>query len=568
MRSVVTNLLVAAFAAGAACGGTGNDTSVSSNDASASSGSSSNAGTNSGGGSGSGTNAPSSSGASSGSSGTSGSSSGSSGASSSGQGSSGGSSDAGGDSAWGTPVSGSPPFSGPTVTGTVTVEPSTSVGTIGSGFAGFSFEKTHLSNSTFVGMNAALIELFKLLGPTVARIGADDVDKCTWVPTAPAGGGAPPYSRSIGTADVDGLAAFAKATGARIIYGLDYSSNNPSNSAAEAAYAQNALGANLYGFEIGNEINRYGTWPGTLKSQYDSIANAVLTAAPGAKLVGPAAGGGDALSLTTPFAADEASKNLVLLTQHYYAGTAGKLPDAQDYVSILLNLNQSTSQTGYVGTVQTTNTAAVSNRIPDGYRVGECNTLAGHGQDGISNALISALWGLDFMFTTAEHGASGVNFHGGETGMDGSAPFYYSPIEETNGVVTAANPLFYGMLLFSLAGTGDELATTAVAGNLTFNTYALARTDGALSVVLSNKDTSEGVKATVNVGRSVTSASAIYLQGPAPASLTSMTGITLAGAGISAAGAWNRQPPYALASSGNTFSVMVPPASAALVRVQ
>ena len=449
----------------------------------------------------------------------------------------------------------------------MTVTPSTITGKIGPGFAGFSFEKTHMSNSTFVGTNAALVALFNLLGSTVVRIGADDVDKCTWTPTAAAGGGAPPYSRSIGTADVDGLAAFAKATGARIIYGLNYQSNNPANSAAEAAYAQTALGADLYGFEIGNEINRFGTWPATLKTQYDSIASAVLAAAPGAKLVGPAAGGGDALALTTPFAADEVSKNLVLLTQHYYAGTAGTA-DAQDYVNTLLNLNQSTSQTGYVGTVTTTNTAATSNKIPDGYRIGECNTLAGHGQDGVSNALISALWALDFMFTSARYGASGVNFHGGETGMDGSNPFYYSPIEEANGVVTAANPLFYGMLLFSLAGTGDELATTASAGSLNFKAYAIARTDGAMSVVLENKDTLNGVTASVNVGRSVASASAIYLEGPAPASLTSMTGITLAGAGISAAGAWARRAPWALATSGNTFSLTVPPASAALVRVQ
>jgi hypothetical protein len=34
-----------------------------------------------------------------------------------------------------------------------------------------------------------------------------------------------------------------------------------------------------------------------------------------------------------------------------------------------------------------------------------------------------------------------------------------------------------------------------------------------------------------------------------------------------AAGVWNRNPPYIQATSGNTVSVFVPPASAALVRV-
>jgi hypothetical protein len=44
-----------------------------------------------------------------------------------------------------------------------------------------------------------------------------------------------------------------------------------------------------------------------------------------------------------------------------------------------------------------------------------------------------------------------------------------------------------------------------------------------------------------------------------------MTGITLAGAAITADGEWKREPPYALTASGDSFSVLVPPASAALV---
>jgi hypothetical protein len=129
------------------------------------------------------------------------------------------------------------------------------------------------------------------------------------------------------------------------------------------------------------------------------------------------------------------------------------------------------------------------------------------------------------------YGASGVNFHGGESGMDGNKAFYYSPIEENDGVVTNVNPLFYGMLLFSLAGSGKSLATTAVAGDVPFTAYTIALPDGSTSVVLDNKDTTRGVRAVVNVGTPVTAASAIYLQGPSPASLTAKTGITLAGAG-------------------------------------
>jgi hypothetical protein len=77
------------------------------------------------------------------------------------------------------------------------------------------------------------------------------------------------------------------------------------------------------------------------------------------------------------------------------------------------------------------------------------------------------------------YGASGVNFHGGESGMDGNKAFYYSPIEENDGVVTNVNPLFYGMLLFSLAGSGKSLATTAVASDVPFTAYTIALADGS-----------------------------------------------------------------------------------------
>jgi hypothetical protein len=440
-------------------------------------------------------------------------------------------------------------------------------GQIGQGFAGFSFEKTHITNSTFTAQNAPLIALFNLLGPTVIRLGADDVDKCMWVPATKPGPGGPPYSHSIGTAMVDGLSDFLTATSAKIIYGVNFDTATPANSAAEATYVTSKLGTSLYGFEIGNEINRFGAWETTLRPKWESFASAILAANPQVRLVGPAGGGGDQTSLSTPFAADEKGRNLALLTQHYYAGTANQ-PTATLAKLLVPDPFPITSGQGLIEMLNVMSAAATSNHIPDGFRVGECNTFAGHGQAGLSNALISALWSLDFFFTSAKYGASGINFHGGEAGMDGSTPFLYSPIQENNGIVTGAAPIFYGMLLFSLAGSGQALATTASAGSLDFTAYAIERPDGSTSVVLDNKDTANGVRATVNVGTSVKTASALYLQGPTPVSLTATSGITLGGTSISAAGKWSPDPPFAVASSGNTVTVLVPPASAALVRVQ
>ncbi len=77
-----------------------------------------------------------------------------------------------------------------------------------------------------------------------------------------------------------------------------------------------------------------------------------------------------------------------------------------------------------------------------------------------------------------------------------------------------------------------------------------------------------GVAATVNLGPLVTSASAIYLEGTPAGNLTAgASTVILAGAQVTPDGTWARNPPFIQTSSGNTVSVFVPPASAALVRV-
>ncbi|MDP9149841.1 MAG: hypothetical protein M3O36_07895 [Myxococcota bacterium] len=440
---------------------------------------------------------------------------------------------------------------------TVTLSRGTTVGHVGQGFAGLSFEKTHIANGSLTGQNTALIGLFKLLGPNVLRLGANDVDKVTWAPTAAPGGGAAPFPSTIGTADVDALADFLRATGWKTIYGVNFKTGTPTNSADEAKYATTKLGSSLYGIEIGNEINFSGAWA-AIKPKWESFAAAVLAAAPNVPLIGPDSAGSGVPGFLAPFATDEASK-LLLLTAHYY-----RAPARTGGSTIASLVSPDPALVTRLKDVQTSMTA---NHI-SGYRMDESNTFSQHGQDGISNALVSALWSIDFLFTNAMNGASGVNFHGSQLGSDASlptTPFYYAPIQETNGAVTAAAPLFYGMLLFTMAGTGDVLATTVSAGAVNLAGYAIAQADGSTNVILNNKDTASAVTATVDLGGAVAGAGAIYLQGPTPVSLGATTGVTIAGSDIAASGTWTPKPPYALTVSGNTVKVVVPPASAALI---
>jgi hypothetical protein len=448
---------------------------------------------------------------------------------------------------------------------TVTVDPNTTVGTIGPGFASFSYEKKHLTNASLTSANTAMIGLHKLLGAPLLRIGANDVNNCHYAGMGPPATTTPtgmPFTTNITSGMIDQLCGFLAQTGTKIIYGVNFqTSADPGASSDEAAYAQGACPQSIYGFEIGNELPN--TWPSN-QVKWDQFADAIVAKAPTARFVGPVAFSGGA-TFTAAFAAFEAPKRgnaLVLLSQHYYAAASGS---ANATVSKL----QTVDQTGLVAQDTMLGTAAVNNKIPDGYRIAEGNSFSGHGTANVSDTLISALWVLDFFFQTASHGGSGVNLHGGETGMDGTKPFYYTPIEEQGGVVFLVHPEYYGMLLFVLAGTGPMISTTAtITPADAFLTAYAVKASGFTSVVLDNKDPANGINATVNLGASVSSASAIYLQGTPAGSLTAPAGaVTLSGAQVSNMAQWSPNPPYIQTVSGNTVSVYVPPATAALVHV-
>jgi hypothetical protein len=456
-----------------------------------------------------------------------------------------------------------PPFNGPTVAGTVTVTRGSAMGHLAPGFAGFSFEKTHMTDGFFTAQNAPLIALFKLLGPGIVRIGANDVDASTWVPTAtPVAGGQ--TSHNIGTVEVDALAAFLNAAGWKAIYGVSMrTATQPS--VDESVYVTNKLGTSLHSIEIGNEINFFANNAvGTPTMQWAAFEAAIHGALASIPLAGPAAAGA-VTNFTVPFANAEGSK-IILLTEHYYKGASSSNPT----IAAMLTLDP-----GVVSQSQALAAASQANRIRDGYRWGEMNTYSGHGAAGVSDVFAAALWGIDFMLTTAEYGAAGVNFHGGGQNMDNNVctngvtsctlPFRYSPILEVDSRVTGAAPLFYGMLLVSQAGVGDMLPTRATAGNLNFTAYTISLADGSTNIVLVNKDVTNGVNASVDTGVALSAASGVFLLAP---SLGAKTGITFAGSEISAAGAWTANAPYTLPTSGHLVNLVVPPASAVVVHAR
>jgi hypothetical protein len=443
----------------------------------------------------------------------------------------------------------------------VTVDPSTTLGTIGADFTGFSYEKTHIMNGSLTSNNTNLIGLYKLLGSPVTRIGANDVERCTWAGTgtAPSQPNGQPFSTKVTTGGVDQFCSFLAATGSKAIYGVNFQLGNVTASSAEVAYVMSQCPSSIVGIEIGNEPDKFGTWIDQT-ADYERFADSIL-ATPGALLVGPACTTKADVLYAAPFADTITAKygdKFTLLTQHSYVAAAN--------TSACTVSNLQTTITKLTDIFDTIQAAATKNNLP-GWRMGENNTCSGHGQQGVSDTFISGLWAIDYMFEVAKRGGSGINFHTSENGMDGSVPFYYEPLKENIGAVVQVQPEYYGMLFFSQAGVGSMVSTAVTTSAQYFNAWAI-KADGFTSVVLNNRDSSSGVSATVTLGSAVNSASAIYLQGTPAGSLTATAGnVTLAGAQVSVTGDWPRNAPYIQTVSGNTVSVYVPAASAALVRV-
>ena len=170
--------------------------------------------------------------------------------------------------------------------------------------------------------------------------------------------------------------------------------------------------------------------------------------------------------------------------------------------------------------------------------------------DGVSNVKAAALWSLDFMYGIASHDGSGVNFHGGTSTQ---FPLAYSPIVFNGLTPTGVQAVYYGELLWRLAGTGSLHAAT-VAGAADVAAWGIGN-----NVVVNNKSASV-LTVTVKLTAAAATARGYVLTGP---SMTSKT-VTVAGSAVSASGAFHPSP-QALRVSGRTVTLSVPAHSAVLV---
>jgi hypothetical protein len=352
-------------------------------------------------------------------------------------------------------------------------------------------------------------------------------------------------------ADFDRGYRFAHTTGWKLYLGIDLGQFAPDTFAAEAAYAANRPGAQgvLAAVEIGNEPDvfagnyRSAAYDGdSVASEYAAYDAALGARAPALARVGPA-------MCCKPhdfaqFLAAGGGNGLLLLTYHHYPTTAVDNPTVGTILSPGLMGKTAALIDVVVSDAQTV-------RLP--LRMAETNSASSGGKHGTSDVFAASLWGLDYMYTLAEHGAVGVNFHGAPNG------FIYAPLIDSAGV--RAKPLFYAMLAFH-AGAIGALVPATVASSANLTAHAALAADGTLRVTVINKDTVSSILARITPATSYRSATAQLLTAP---SVHAETGVTFAGASVSTAGAWAPGTPYAIPGSNGTFSVPLSAASAAVV---
>ena len=436
--------------------------------------------------------------------------------------------------------------SGPMSGATLSIS-GTRVGSIGRGFAGLSYEKKSLALPCFTAENTQLMGLFRRLGESVLRIGGDTVDTTHWMDNGVGG-----TSGQIAPPDIDALAGFLGGCSWSVLYGVNLATSTPAAAAAEVAYVARRLGPRLYGIEIGNEPDLYSgryfpSWSLTdFEHRWQQFRNAIVQKAPQVGVTGPG-GSWHIASWTLPFAG-YARGQIALLTQHYYRGN-GQSPGATPVELV-------GPDTTLADELAQLRTGAAQAGVP--FRLSETNSYFGGGAPGVSDSHASALWVIDHLFGIALGGGAGANLHGGGDGPG------YTPIADHNGTVVGARPVFYGMLLFTLAGGGTVLGSSLAAGQLNVSAYALQREDGLLAVVVVNKEARQGVKLNMDCGQPVRSAAVLAMSAP---SLEATTGVRIQGAEIRNDGSFAPQRPYTLPTSGREVSAYVAPLSAALIIV-
>ncbi len=447
--------------------------------------------------------------------------------------------------------------------------------TIPSDFSGLSFETSQLlpnSNGVryFRPENQHLIALFNTLGIKSLRIGGNTSDRNVQILPD--------------EADLDSLFGFAKASGVKVIYCLRLHDGNPNQDADVAKYIMTHYSDEISCFSIGQEPNVYpkvpvtntvagqthvspGKFPYTLYAkEWEKFEKAIIDEAPDAEFCGPSVDANP--SWPEQFMADFGrGYHVALITAHFYPGRSGdKVPTPE------IGRDQMLSA-GFISAYQKFYDGFAADALARGlpYRLEEVNNYFNGGAADVSNTFASALWGLDFMYWWAEHGAAGLNFHTGDKVAAGASlrPSKYTAYYTIeNGFLV--RPLGYGMKAFDLGRHGRIIPVTiSNPQNLNMSVYAVLGDDKSIFVTVINKEhgiQAKGAAITVAAGLSLNEAKIISLTAP-NGDIAATTGTTLGGVEIKNDGSWSGNWTELKQVKAGMFTFEVSPSSAVVVKM-
>ena len=431
---------------------------------------------------------------------------------------------------------------------------------------GLSFEASDLALPGFT--SGDLAQYLKTLGSSVMRIGGNTVDETFWTST---GQTAPSWSiATITPADLTALAGLAKASGWKVILGVNLKQYDPSSAADEAAHAAAALGSSLQAIEIGNEPDLYSQYSNNTAqffTDFQAYVAAIDKAAPGVPIEGDDNAGAPNGSFQNAFVTNQlglAKPDIAELTNHYYPLSA-----CGGSVSTIAQLLGTTVHSNETSTADELVAAAKKLGVPG--VLDEGNSVVCEGQQGVSDVFAASLWEIDDQLLSAREGVAGDYEHGTVLQCDTGKPLfmYYTPLcaptaaDATAGDL-AAQPEYYGLAAVHQVGTGAFLTVTNP-DSANVHAYAIKHADGTMTVVLDDfQDPASNSASTIqlDLGASYASAQQVNLTA---SGLTATTGITLGGQSVQSDGTLPTPTATSFPVNGTTATVTIAAGSAELL---
>jgi hypothetical protein len=374
--------------------------------------------------------------------------------------------------------------------------------------------------------NQGFFQIMRNLGPGILRLGGNSQDNTCWNSAA-----APHPDRCQGEltiADFHLYSDAAKASGWRLIVGLNLKQNSSQWALSEVTrgIAKELTPEKVLGLELGNEPDLFGEperpqsySPADLVKNFRAYvdtfkANAIARQFP---VIGPAicCRWRNTQDLGT-FLDGVGASTLKLVTVHEYAETTcnGRRVTVEELLAPEL-------MTRFNEAARTWVAAAYQRRLP--IALAETNSASCGGMPGVSNAFASALWGLDWLFSAAEDGFTGVNFHisyrpGGSS---------YNPVDtyaasnDSKNYKNVVEPLYYAMYLFAHSASGNHLLPANPHTSANIRAYATsACSNCAVNVVVLNKDSSASGTVRIHLDRQGGAGKFLLLKAPSMDSLS------------------------------------------------